>query len=221
MNNKISVLIPELPKSDKIVPYLNKIDSSHWYTNFGPLLVSFEQRLADLFRVDSKNIATANNATVALSLALANFDFIPDKKKYCVVPSWTFIATPLAVLNAGFIPIFADVDFKTWQLTPEKVFQCLKELNICTSEVHAVVPVCAFGQPIEYEQWTTFLEQTGVHVLIDAAASFDSVQQSDLPVNCEIPLVISLHATKTLGVGEGSLVISRNQDFILNFKKRA
>jgi dTDP-4-amino-4,6-dideoxygalactose transaminase len=50
------------------------------------------------------------------------------------------------------------------------------------------------------EAWEAFDERTGIPVVVDAAAGFDTVQPS------RIPSVVSLHATKILGAGEGGFI---------------
>src|SRR5262249_12257967 len=57
-----------------------------------------------------------------------------------------------------------------------------------------------FGAPLEVDAWQNFEERTGIAVVIDAAAGFDSAAPS------RIPLVVSLHATKILGAGEGGFI---------------
>ena len=98
-----------------------------------------------------------------------------------------------------------DVDEDTLGLTPEIALEALKS---APGKVGAVMPVSAFGRPVDGNAWAQFKEQTGLEVVIDAAAAFDGVQGSS------IPTVVSLHATKVFGVGEGALVLSSDGAFI-------
>src|SRR5262249_19336682 len=68
--------------------------------------------------------------------------------------------------------------------------------------VGAVMPVAPFGRPIDGARWDAFRADTGVPVVIDAAAGFDSL------IPGPTPAVVSLHATKVLGTGEGGFVVS-------------
>ena len=65
------------------------------------------------------------------------------------------------------------------------------------------MPVVPFGQPIDVAAWDRFAAATGLPVVIDAAAGFDTL------VPGRIPTVVSLHATKVLGAGEGAFVTLR------------
>ena len=67
--------------------------------------------------------------------------------------------------------------------------------------VGAVMPVVPFGCPIDVAAWDRFRASTEIPVVIDAAAGFDAL------VPGAVPAVVSLHATKVLGAGEGGFVV--------------
>jgi dTDP-4-amino-4,6-dideoxygalactose transaminase len=73
-------------------------------------------------------------------------------------------------------------------------------------EAVAVIPVCAFGALPDLAAWRAFREDTGVPVLLDAAAAFDTLTDARLPA------VVSLHATKVLGIGEGGFLVTEDED---------
>src|SRR4051812_8466736 len=85
---------PFMPLAHAIAPYLNQIDQTGWYSNFGPLLTAMEQRLAARFETPVA-IATVANGTQALTLALMASR--APQATLCAVPSWTFVATLHAV----------------------------------------------------------------------------------------------------------------------------
>lgn len=194
----IPVLRPLLPKTAKLAPYLEQIDANRYYSNGGPLLQAFEKRLAAHFGVDPATLATSANGTLALVQTLRAMG--AEKGTLCALPSWTFAATPAAAMAAGLTPFFMDVDPATWELRPDTVRALLKK-----HKIGAVMPVAPFGAPIDLKAWEDFAVETKIPVLIDAAASFDS--QSRLPPS-KIPVMVSLHATKALGIGEGAVVLA-------------
>lgn len=77
------------------------------------------------------------------------------------------------------------------------------------------MPVAPFGAPIDFESWEKFRAETGVAVVIDAAASFDTIRASN------VPAVVSLHATKLLGAGEGGFVVTKDARFAQEVQQRA
>lgn len=204
----IRVCEPRLPGPRALRPYLEEIDANRFYTNFGPLVRRFERRLAERFRVPEGASVTVGNGTLGLVLALKAADLPPGS--LCLLPSWTFCATAHAVVAAGLRPYFVDVHPDSWALEPRIA---LLEAARAPGPVRAVIPVAPFGAPLDVAAWDAFEEQTGIAVVIDAAAAFDAARPG------RAPLVVSLHATKTLGVGEGGVVVAQNGAVIDRIRK--
>ena len=187
---KIPVARPLLPDRAAITAYLDEIDANRWYSNFGPLCLRFEARLAERFGLAPDRLTTVSNATVGLVVALQAASAKPGS--HCLLPSWTFSASVHAVIAAGLVPLFVDVD-EQGAMTPEIARQALTGVQA----VGAAMPVAVYGQPMDPAPWERFQAETGVPVVIDAAPGFDSARPGALLS------VVSLHATKILGVGEG------------------
>jgi dTDP-4-amino-4,6-dideoxygalactose transaminase len=201
---------PKLPSVKQISSYLESIDVSRTYSNFGPLVRSLEERLAARFGVRKEMITTAANATQGLTLALMTMGARPGT--LCAMPAWTFIASAHAALAAGLTPYFVDVDPHTWALDPAEMERVISR---APALVGAIMPVVPFGHPIDAAAWDRFREGTGLPVVIDAAAGFDSL------VACHTPSVVSLHATKVIGVGEGGFVVTKDEKIIQGVRARA
>lgn len=195
---RIAVARPRLPSAGAILPYLEQMDEARWYSNFGPLLTAFEERLAARFSGDA-HITTMVNATQGLTLTLRAMGLA--RGDLCALPAWTFVATAHAVAEAGLVPWFVDVDPETWMLDPAALTTVLEQ---APGRLAAVAPVSAFGLMPNLDAWKAFRDQTGLPVVVDAAAAFDAA------VDCELPLVVSLHATKVLGLGEGGFLATQD-----------
>src|SRR5262249_51997649 len=89
------------------------------------------------------------------------------------------------------------------------------EISQAPASVGAIMVVMPFGQRIDFEAWEEFRRHTGLPIVIDAAAGFDSLQVR------EIPAVVSLHATKVIGIGEGGFVASRDPSIIREVQMRS
>ncbi len=201
---------PLLPKAEFIFEYLKEIDKTRWYSNFGPLVTDFETRIAKHFGVDAEEVCGFSNATQALALITRALN-IP-RGSYCALPGWTFVATAGAVYNADLVPFFIDVDEKTWAIEPENVIQFKEKIS-------TVVVVSPFGAPINIKKWQDFKAKTGINVIIDAAASFDSIASFREFEVTDIPIIVSLHATKPFGTGEGGLVLWKDKEMLFKAKK--
>lgn len=186
-----------MPSADELLPYLRRIDQSRWYTNFGPLVGEFERALAASLEPRSAvHVTTVANGTLGLELALAAAGLSPGAR--VLIPALTFVASAMAVRRAGCVPVLADVDPASWQLTPG-----IARLALERTVVDCIMPVAAFGAPQDAGAWDAFSAETGIAVVIDAAAAFGNQK-----IGRRALTVFSLHATKSLGAGEGGFVAS-------------
>jgi len=197
----IPVLLPEMPDSRALLPFLEEIDKARHYTNFGPLERRLRGSLAELIDPDNRPaIVTLSNATVGLEMVLESFD-LPAGSVVCI-PAFTFAATASAIVRCGHSVLVADVDPDTWLLTPSIARKVLED-----HAVHAFMPVATFGHPVDEAAWDSFSTETGCHVVIDAAAALGSQRPG---LHCAA--VYSLHATKALGAGEGGVLAVRDEE---------
>ncbi len=192
----VRVLVPDLPDAATLLPWLERIDRSRWYTNFGPLLREFETRLATFTGVADGGCVTTSSATAALELVLCGLGMVGGTR--VLLPALTFPATALAVQRAGAVATVSDVDPHRWTLTPAMAREALRHRSF-----GLVMPVAAFGAPLPIAEWDDFVAQTGIPVVVDAAAALGAQ-----PVGRRAHVVFSLHATKPLGIGEGGLLAS-------------
>ena len=191
---RLPVAAPSMPRARDIAPYLDRIDQSGWYSNFGPLVSEFEARLEARFPAGTRVITTVNG-TLGLTLALEALSLPPGS--LCALPSWTFVATAHAVRMARLVPWFVDVDPAEGELTPDLL---QRRLASAPGKVSAAIPVAVMGRPLDLTAWRAFQDATGVRVVVDAAAGFDATRSAPVPV------MVSLHATKALGIGEGAFI---------------
>lgn len=206
MSDTIPVMRPRLPTLPQLAPYLERIDASRWYTNHGPLTREFEERLAAHFGVEASRVVTLANGTLGMMHALSAFGAKPGS--LCAIPSWTFVATAAAVRAAGLTPFFVDVDPETWSITPEGVRRAALR-----GEVGAAIPVAPFGAPIDPVAWMAFARESGIPVLLDAAAGFDTYAAGGpCPLGAGVSAMVSLHATKVFGVGEGAAIVAQTAE---------
>ena len=209
-HTKIPVMVPRLPEAAALVPYLEEIDANRWYSNFGPLQRRLEARLAGHYGLPKEAVICVGSATAGLMLALATV--AGERGGACIMPSYSFVASAHAVLAAGLVPYFIDVDVDAWAITPADAGAAIRTAGLPIAAVLAVAP---FGAPIDVGEWDDFAEDSGIPVVIDAAAGFDTAAVGKAPV------VVSLHATKVLAAGEGGFVISRDVPVVKSIAARS
>lgn len=194
---------PLLPTTDAIAPYLRQIDRSRMYSNQGPLVTTLQRRLAEHFELADGSVVATSSGTAALVAAiLAHAGPASPERPYAICPAYTFIATANAVSQCGYEPYLADISEDTWTLDPEILAE-----HPMLSQVGVVVPVCAYGKPIDIERWAKFQRTTGINVVIDAAAGIEALADGAMRCHARVPLVLSFHATKAFGCGEGGCIV--------------
>lgn len=206
LSETVELMRPLLPTAEAIAPYLNRIDAARWYSNFGPLEQELRGRVAKHFNISPECTITASNATAALTSVLRGLNL--PKDSYCLVPSWTFVASPASAIAAEMTPYFMEVDETTWALDPEQVKKSLAGIK---GVIGAVLVVAPFGMPIDIQAWDRFTAETSIPVVVDAAPGFDSFRNVKFG---KTAVVFSMHATKVLGAGEGAIVVSKDTALI-------
>jgi dTDP-4-amino-4,6-dideoxygalactose transaminase len=141
-----------------------------------------------------------------MAAILATAGTATTNRPYALIPAFTFAATAAAVERCGYCAYLADVNADTWMLDPEQLLR-----HRLLDRIGLVVPVAPFGRPVPQAPWHAFQTNTGVPVVIDAAACFDTISASPAQFLGHVPAVLSFHATKSFGTGEGGCVISTDE----------
>ena len=196
---EIKLLLPDLPCVDELLPWLRRIDAARWYTNFGPLARELEQTLASHWSdAGAVHAVGLSSGTAALELGLAALGLAAGGT--VLLPSFTFPATAAAVLRCGLRPLLSDVAPDNWQLTVPLARDAARRHQLAL-----VMPVATFGCPVDSAAWDAFSSETGIPVLIDAAAAF-----GNQAIGARCSAAFSLHATKPFGIGEGGAFATRD-----------
>jgi dTDP-4-amino-4,6-dideoxygalactose transaminase/SAM-dependent methyltransferase len=203
----VPVCRPLLPPAAALAPYLRRIDMARRYTNHGSLADALTAALA--VRMGTEGVCLASSGTAALTGAIfAMAGRATAARPLALCPSYTFVATALAAQLAGYEPVLVDVDRDTWTLTPEIVAaQCLDRVGV-------VVVAAPYGGVLPNAAWAAFMAKTGVPVVIDAAAAFENACSVGDDMIGDVPIVLSLHATKAFSTGEGGAVVCRQRGVI-------
>src|SRR5260370_37147129 len=98
----------------------------------------------------------------------------------------TFMATAEAISYCGSIPLFVDVDERTYTLDPDSLQQAV------TARTKAIIPVHLFGQPADMESVLKFTRHRGLFVVEDACqahgAEYQGRRACTLGADCRLRL---------------------------------
>src|SRR5215475_9316078 len=120
---------------------LKVLHSGKWGRLQGSEVAEFEGRFAATH--GCKHGIAVVNGTVSLRIALMAAGIRAGDE--VIVPSFTFLATATAVVEANAVPVFADVDLDTFNLNPSAIEAAI------TPRTRAIIPVHMGGQPADME----------------------------------------------------------------------
>ncbi len=210
MVERIPFLSPTFPPVEEVAADYAAIVESGIYSNGGSFDRRFAQALGNWMRSDV-SVSLVASGTAGLQLAIAA-TFVRGRTS-ALVASFTFAAGPLALRWSGFEPAFLDIDRESWQPSLEDAEAFLEAQAENTAGILLTNTFGVANQNIQ--AWESLAQRFGVPLVVDSAAGFGSQYPSGESLGargtCE---VFSLHATKTLPVGEGGAVTSRNHDLI-------
>jgi dTDP-4-amino-4,6-dideoxygalactose transaminase len=211
----INLIRPDVPDWDTIAGSIREVLETGKVTNFGKYVNEFE-RLASEYLGSS--VATTSSGTQGLIFALQALGL--ERGQKVIVPSFTFMATAQAVLFAGGIPIFAEIE-DDLTISPSD----LKELLAQHNDVAVVIGVHTYGLPCRVDEIQQVVDEAGrrrgkrIHLLYDAAHAFGSSLNGRRVSTFGDAEVFSLSVTKALVSVEGGMVSSRNPKSIERIRK--
>jgi len=176
---------------------LDTAKSAHYI--LGPKLVEFENQFANY--CGAKFAVGVGNGLDAIRLALKAVNVGAGDE--VIVPGHTFIATALAVLEAGATPVFVDVKDETFNLDPQKIEGAI------TSKTRAVIAVHLYGRPAPMSEIMEVASRHSLIVIEDAAqahgASLEGVRVGAFGKLA----AFSFYPTKNLGaMGDAGAVVT-------------
>ncbi|SCZ61538.1 DegT/DnrJ/EryC1/StrS family aminotransferase [Thiohalomonas denitrificans] len=128
----------------------------------GPEVAELEERLAEYAGV--KHCVAVSSGTDSLLIAMMALGIGPGDE--VITTPFTFIATGEVIALLGAMPVFVDIDFRTYNIDPEKI-----ETKI-TSKTRAIMPVSLYGQCADFDTINAIAARYGLPVIEDGAQSF-------------------------------------------------
>ncbi|HSG49155.1 MAG TPA: DegT/DnrJ/EryC1/StrS family aminotransferase [Longimicrobiales bacterium] len=182
----------------------------------GPEVEAFEASMAEYLGVP--HAVGVASGTDALLLPLKALDPRPGDE--VILPAFTFFATAGAAWNAGFKPVFCDVDPDTFNVTAETLDAAW------SPRTRAAIPVHLFGQMAPMAEILAWAEAKGVVLLEDAAQAVGARQrEADGGVSrmagAWAPVsAFSFFPTKNLGgFGDGGMVTALDDELAERVRK--
>jgi dTDP-4-amino-4,6-dideoxygalactose transaminase len=195
----IDFAVPDIVEAD--VEAVTAVLRSGWLTT-GAECDALEVELAD--RLGAPHVIGVASCTAALELAFAWLDLPPGSR--VGVPVWTFVASALAPMHHGAVPVLLDVDPHTLNVSLDSLDAALQE------GLDAVVLVHFAGTPVDQAVFDR-CAAAGVPVVEDAAHAFGATDHRGLLRGAgTVGAAFSFYATKNLSSGEGGALVTDDSD---------
>ena len=187
---------------DEVMAAIESVCASQRFV-LGPEVTQFEHSAAAACEVPYA-IGCASG-TDALWLALAALNIGPGD--YVITTPFSFFATVSSILRVGATPLLADIDEKTFNLSPVAVAELAEDHG----DIAAVMPVHLYGQCADFDALSTFAPQYGFKLIEDAAQAFGA-RFNGIPAGAlGDAAAFSFYPTKNLSAfGDAGLLTTRD-----------
>lgn len=166
----------------------------------GPRVRQFEADWAACFKV--KHCVSVNSATSGLYAALAAVGVSPGDE--VIVPPYTMSATVMGPLVYGAIPVFADIDPRTFCIDLASV-----KANF-TEKTRAIMAVNLFGHPAQLQELRAFADEKGIYLIEDNAQGPFATQNGVYAGTIGHIGIFSLNYHKHIHTGEGGMCVTND-----------
>ncbi len=173
------------------------------YLTTGPLIKGFEEKVAAY--TGAKYAVAVSSGTAALHAAC--FAAGIKEGDEVITSPFTFAASANCVLYCGAEVVFADIDNKTYNISPEEIGKKI------TPRTKAVIPVHYAGQPCDMDAVYDIAGKHNLAVIQDAAHALGADYKGKRIGSMPGMAVLSFHPVKHITTGEGGMVLTDNEKY--------
>jgi dTDP-4-amino-4,6-dideoxygalactose transaminase len=169
---------------------------------YAPQVKALEEEWARYCGV--RHALTTNSGTAALHTAVAAAGIGTGDQ--VITTAFTFLATALAVLQHNAVPVFVDVDPRTYNLDPARIAERI------TPRTRAIIPVHIHGNPADLDAILAVARAHGLAVIEDAAQAHGAVYKGRMVGGIGDMGCFSFQASKNLPAGEGGMLVTNREE---------
>jgi perosamine synthetase len=198
MHKTIPVAKPDITKKDAHA--VAKTVATGWILQ-GPQVETFENLIARY--ISSPYALATSSATTAMHLGLLAAGIKPGDE--IIVPSFSFIASANCIRHVGAIPVFADIDPRTYNIDPVDV-----ERKI-TKKTRAILAVHQIGLAADMPRLSKIARTHKLLLFEDAACGLGSKIHGKHVGNWGMWAAFSFHPRKAITTAEGGMLTTKNK----------
>lgn len=165
----------------------------------GPEVEAFEKEMADYCGV--KYAIGVASGTDALTLSLMACGVKPGDE--VITTPFTFIATSEAITHCGALPVFVDIDRRTYNIDTNQIEPLI------SAKTRAIVPVHLFGQPAEMGAILKLRKKYNIKIVEDSAQALSAKYKEKKVGSIGDAGCFSFFPSKNLGAyGDGGMIVT-------------
>ena len=127
-----------------------------------------------------------------------------------LVPAFTFFSTASAAARVGAVPVFVDIDPRTFNISPQAAEQTLAS-HKTSGSVKALIPAHLYGQCADMDALSGLAKQHGFHIIEDAAQAILARYRQRMAGSMGVCGCFSFFPTKNLGgAGDGGMITTND-----------
>lgn len=197
------------PFFNEYIEIFEKTLNSGWYV-LGKNVSEFEKEFASFH--NAKYCVGLNSGLDALIFAIKAFNFPADSE--IIVPSNTYIATIISIIQCGFKPVLVEPDISTYNINPSLIEQKI------TSKTKAIMIVHLYGKCCNMDGVMKIKSEYNLKLIEDCAQSHGARFRGKLCGTFGEIGAFSFYPTKNLGaLGDAGAIITNDPDLELTIRR--
>lgn len=197
------------------------------YLSMGARIVEFEERFASY--IGTRYAVGVSSGTAALHLCIIAANV--RENDLVITTPFSFIASANVIIYERGIPIFVDIDEKTGNVNPSLVEEAaadlskegrsarrwlppsLRSFSGRLGKVKAILPVHAFGQPVDMDPIIDVAKKFGLLIIEDACEAIGAEYKGRKIGTMGNAAVFAFYPNKQMTTGEGGMIVTDNEDW--------
>lgn len=195
----------DLKIGDTARRYIQRALDKNWVSE-GDNVREFEQGFARKFGYKHA-MATSSGTDACICACASLYGCGAQRGDEIIVPALTFVATANAVLAAGFIPRFVDIELETLNIDPSKIERAI------TRKTRAIFPVHLMGKMVPMDTVMQIAKSHRLKVVEDSCEAHGAQYKEKMVGTFGDMATFSFYVAHLIVAGEGGMVVTDN-DYI-------
>ncbi len=188
--------------------------------SLGPKLLEFEEKFASY--AGARFAVAVNSGTSGLHLAVKSLGI--GEHDAVITSPFSFIASANCILYENALPVFVDIEPKTFNIDPQKIEEFLRER--CTREsgtglpvdpatgrrIRAILPVHVFGHPCDMGKIMAMAKEFGLAVIEDSCEALGAEYKGRKAGTMGAAGVFAFYPNKQMTTGEGGIIVTDDEE---------